>query len=402
MRPACAGQSDSPRPGGRNDCPAVGPPLASHRAGAIRQVDYGTAQVGSLAGACESVTVEVAVRHTSARGLQESPAVANQDRLTGSTARSCTSSVTRLTCTWPAAWCSRATRPTYDELRRADRFAAAPGSPLPAAARVRAARSGPAGVGRRPPFQPQLPRPPHGAAAPGRRGAAQAPRRPRVLAGARPQPAAVGAVARRGAVRRAASRARPRPTTRSSTASRGSTSHRAVRHLAGSDACRAARARVGPAAAAEPGAAARRRAARAGDGAGRDRARRPRARCGARARSPSASGARSAASPRWRGPGCSAAPASPFNVRIGPHRRFTWVHGTWPSSRRSRSPRGHRQRRRPGRGGRGARALHAAARRADRRARAAGDGARSRSAPTSSAARSATASRRCGRRCRSG
>ena len=128
---------------------------------------------------------------------------------------------------------------------------------------------------------------------------------PRVLAGARPQPAAVGAVARRGARRRALraavedpSRARRRDLRRR---------HRdgAVRCLARSDAGRAARAGVGRAAAADRRPAAGRRAARAQPPCRRDRARRPGARCGDRARSRAGSAGRSPGSARWPGPASS-------------------------------------------------------------------------------------------------
>ena len=91
--------------------------------------------------------------------------------------------------------------------RRARRGAPAPRAALPPAARVRPARPGPPGVGRRPALQPALPRPAHGAAE----------RRPAtselkhlagraVLAAARPLQAAVGDVARRGRSRATASR----------------------------------------------------------------------------------------------------------------------------------------------------------------------------------------------------
>ena len=112
-------------------------------------------------------------------------------------------------------------------------------------------------------------------------------------------------------------------------------------------------------------------------------------------------GARSA-SARWPGRDCKPAPPSPFNVKIGPHRRFTWVRGDLgPVQGDQERARRHGQRRRADRRRRRARALPAPARRDAPRTSCSRRWCPSRSAPTSSAARSATASRRCGRRCRS-
>ena len=133
-------------------------------------------------------------------------------------------------------------RRRYDELARAHRAPALAGAALPPEAALRAARPGAAGVGRRPPLQPRVPRARHRAAAARQRAAAEEPRQPRVRAAARPHEAAVGDLARRGTgrgrrsrrerrrpsstSRRRASRCCRRRTTRSSTASPASTSPR--------------------------------------------------------------------------------------------------------------------------------------------------------------------------------
>ena len=160
--------------------------------------------------------------------------------------------------------------------RRRDRLAAAPRAALPAAARVRTAESGPAGVGRRPSFQRHLPRAPHGVAPSRRRSGAQTAVWPGLLAGARPRSAAVGVVARRRAFRRSVRHAyEDTPRARRRDLRRR---HRdgPVRQLAGSDAGRSARSGVGLEAAAEQRAAAGGCAARARHRARRDRPRRPR------------------------------------------------------------------------------------------------------------------------------
>ena len=93
--------------------------------------------------------------------------------------------------------------PTYEELLGAHRGAALAGAALPPEAAFRAVRPGAAGVGRRPPLQPRVPRALHRAATARQRGAAEEPRQPRVRAATRPHEAAVGDLARRGP--------RPRP-----------------------------------------------------------------------------------------------------------------------------------------------------------------------------------------------
>ena len=99
-------------------------------------------------------------------------------------------------------------------------LAAAPRPALPAEARLPADRHGlPCGRHR---LQPRVPRPPHGAARPGRReGAARS--RAHLLPAPGPLEAALGAVARRG-LDLVASPSSARPTTPWSTASRASTS----------------------------------------------------------------------------------------------------------------------------------------------------------------------------------
>ena len=107
---------------------------------------------------------------------------------------------------------------------RPHRLAPAPGPALPPEAALRPLRPGPAGLGRRPPPQPRLPRAPDRAAGAGLRRAAAQPRGADLLPAARPQQAALGAVAGRGAATTTASRSSARATTRWSTASPGSTS----------------------------------------------------------------------------------------------------------------------------------------------------------------------------------
>ena len=71
-----------------------------------------------------------------------------------------------------------------------------------------------------------------------------------------------------------------------------------------------------------------------------------------------------------------AAPASPFNVQIGPYRRFAWVRTDLGGAEADQEHgRRHGQRRRPGGGGRRPRALPASARPLHQGPRAAGDGA---------------------------
>ena len=82
-------------------------------------------------------------------------------------------------------------------VHREHRAAAASRASLPAEARVRPARPGPAEVGRRPAPEPSLPRAPHRAAGAGQRRPASNARGPRVLAAARPRQAALGDLARR-------------------------------------------------------------------------------------------------------------------------------------------------------------------------------------------------------------
>ena len=139
-------------------------------------------------------------------------------------------------------------------LRRAARTvgrAAAPRPPVPSAARVRAAQPGAPGVGRRSAFQPLLSRPPHRVAAAGRRGRPQASQRPDLLSGARSQPPAVGAVAGRGTGRRSLRAALKDPSCARRRRLGSRHLHGPVRLRSGSDAGCGARARLGPAAAAE-------------------------------------------------------------------------------------------------------------------------------------------------------
>ena len=175
-----------------------------------------------------------------------------------------------------------------------------------------------------PHFKRQLPRAPHGAAAPRRRGRAEAARGPRVLPGARPQPAAVGAVAGR----------RPRGR-RFAVLSK--THHALVDGISGVDIATvlfdtspdplpvappdhewvAVRSPAAPScwptrcSSARPCPAEVVRGVRATLRGPRTVAKRAGKALG------------SVGALAWTG--LQAAPPSPFNVRIGPHRRFTWV-----------------------------------------------------------------------------
>ena len=282
--------------------------------------------------------------------------------------------------------------------RRARRGAPAPRPALPPAARVRrrsarAARCGSTTRTSTPATTCATRRCPR----PGSDEQLQAPRRPRLLAAARPRQAAVGDLARR------------RGSTGDRFAILAKTHHALVDGISGVDIttvlfdvdARARRRRRrpnsrgsrGPLPSARP--AAGRRAARA-----RDRAR-PRSCAGVRARrAPPAArrdGAvrrRLSASAAFALPGARSAPPSPLNVPIGPHRRFAWVdERPRRSSRRSRTRSAARSttscsRPSPARCGRYLRA-HG---HDDDRPRAARRWCRSPCAPTPSAARSATAS----------
>ena len=95
-------------------------------------------------------------------------------------------------------------------------------------------------------------------------------------------------------------------------------------------------------------------------------------------------------------------PPSPFNVDIGPHRRYTLVDAELGAVQGDQGlARRHAQRRRARLGQPRPRALPARAGLRHRGARAEGDGARLGARRRRSAARSATRSPRCGRRCRS-
>ena len=114
--------------------------------------------------------------------------------------------------------------PAYDELVEHDREPPAPRPALPPAPGLRAARPGPAGVGRRPALQPALPRPPHGAAAPGLRASSSSTSPGACSRSGSTAPSRCGRSGSWTSSRATASRCSPRPTTRSSTASRASTS----------------------------------------------------------------------------------------------------------------------------------------------------------------------------------
>ena len=140
--------------------------------------------------------------------------------------------------------------------------------------------------------------------------------------------AAVGDVAGRGPRRRPLRAAVQDPSRAGRRDLRRRHHDRAVRHLAGADAGGAARPRVGrrarfrAARSCSPtrSSSARPSPARSSVGCGRSFAGREQV-------DPARRRTRWPASARWRGPGCSRAPPSLFNVPIGPHRRFTWVRG---------------------------------------------------------------------------
>ena len=257
---------------------------------------------------------------------------------------------------------------------RSHLLAAPPGSPLSPKAPLRPLRPGAPGVGGRPSPEPRLPRPPHVLAAARQRTAAAAPRRADLLSAPRPLEAPLGAVAGRGAERRAVRDRRKDPPLPRRRDLRGRHHHRPLRP----------RARAGPIA----GEGVRGMATRAGTGRrssarrrlggargqpGRDRSRgapvpaRPR-----RASTRSRMRVAAAGSFAWAGIG---APASPFNVDIGPHRRFTWVRASLRRPEASQgSARRDGQRRRPRGRLRRPRSLPALPRSPHCRRRAAGNG----------------------------
>ena len=216
-----------------------------------------------------------------------------------------------------------------------------------------------------------------------------------LLPAARPLEAALGDVAGRGAEGRPL-RARRQDPPRARRRRLGRRHHAPSSSTLDARPAGAARARaLGPRARAHRAAAARRGADRARDQPRRDGPRRPRA-SSARPRQALARGRGrpSARSAPFAGTSM-AAPSTPFNVEIGPYRRFAWVErATSTSSRRSRTARGHRQRRRPRRRLGGARPLPARPRASRPAASSCARWSRSASAPPRSTAPWATACRR--------
>ena len=128
----------------------------------------------------------------------------------------------------------------------------------------------------------------------------------------------------------------------------------------------------------------------------------PARRCADRGRWPNALGQAVGSIGAFAWTGLHAAPSSPFNLRIGPHRRFTWVRadlGQFKAIKNSLGGTVNDVVLAVVAGALGS--YMRAARTVHRRRRAARRWSRSPSAPTSSAGRSATGSRRCGRRSRS-
>ncbi len=253
----------------------------------------------------------------------------------------------------------------------------APGAALPPAPRVRAVRPGPPGVGRRPALQPLLPHPPHRAAEACRRRRAQAARRAPVLPAPGPLQAAVGDLARAEHVRRALRADRQDPPRARRRHLRRRHHDGPVRHRARAGARRrrprpwSAKPLPGPAKLL--GEALLERSTVPAEMA---RGARALLRAPAQGRHP-ASRTASPASARRRSPGINApAPPSPFNVDIGPHRRYTFVDADLATVQGDQGlARRHAQRRRARRRQPRPRALPAQPRPRHRGPRAEGDGA---------------------------
>ena len=264
-------------------------------------------------------------------------------------------------------------------------------------------RPGPPGVGRRPALQRALPRAPQRAARAGLRRAAAQPRRAPVRPAAGPDQAAVGAQPRRGPRRRPLRDHLEDPPRARRRRQRRRHHLGALRHLARRQRRRRPRRASGCRVPSRPTpscwprrwSSARRCRPRAPAACARSRAR--------RARSLGQAGEWLVGVGAMAWAGLSPAPPSPFNVPIGPHRRYTWVDSEVARFKAIKNALG----------GTlndvvlsavdaGARALPAPPRRRHRRARAQGDGPGVGARRRRSAARWATASRPCGRRCRSG
>ena len=254
-------------------------------------------------------------------------------------------------------------------VRGVHRGPAAPRPALPPEARVRAARPGPARLGRRPALQPRY-HVRHTRAARARAATSSSQRSPGALfaPAAGPPQAAVGDPPRRGP-RPGGDALRadlPRRTTRSSTASRG-VDITSVLFDARPTRCPPRRERRAWSPRPEPlrGRSCSRdalleRATMPGEGARGVRALARAAAPGAR-RMPASAWSAPA---RWPGRASSPAPATPLNVPIGPHRRYGWVDGAArPLQGDQERARRHAERRRPGRGLARARALPAPPRR---------------------------------------
>ena len=235
-------------------------------------------------------------------------------------------------------------------------------------------RPGPPGLGRRPALQPALPPAPRRPAGARLRGAAEEPRRPPVRPAAGPHEAAVGAVARRrplGRAEFALDRQEPPRARRRRARGRhhaGAVRRRTGRRAAGRDRrAPGSRAPSPPPPSCSPTRCSSARPSRSELArSARAAVRGPRHLLqGARDRL-QASGALTFA-------GLEPAPPTPLNVKVGPHRRYTWVDAELAELRAIKDvARRHGQRRDPRRRRRRARPLPAPPRRRHARPRAQG------------------------------
>ena len=219
----------------------------------------------------------------------------------------------------------RGARSPLPRVPRSHRVAPAPGAAVQAEAPLRALRPGPSGVGRRPAPEPRLPRASHLPPGARLRAAASGVGGADLLPAARPLEAALGALADRGPEGRPLRDRGQDPSRDGRRRLRRRHHHGPLRHREGPDPTRRGRPSAGfprPSRTARSCSARRSSSARstrreivARGAQGRARARA--APCGRPPRPSVAAG-----SFAWTGV---AAPRSPFNFDVGPHRRFAWV-----------------------------------------------------------------------------